>query len=231
MPNNSGYTELHVKVLAGLNHKKLQKYITDENINKADTNGDTPIHLALKYKRHRTIIFKLLYNGAGIDIPDGNGNTAMHLAAIHGSAVLVDDLLNCGGDPNLTNKEGKKPKEVSKDQKIRSKFENFKRAIPTIPLMSKNPALKGPKSDKSKKKLETDTDTEESNHIQDKLTRRPKLRASITSSSENDEGKDPSYEAPESSADESFESEGSKDESEKSKDLRSSHSDYIDDDE
>ena len=40
---------------------------------------------------------------------DGEGNTPLHLAADEGHKKVFDELKRAGADPDIVNKEGKKP--------------------------------------------------------------------------------------------------------------------------
>jgi ankyrin repeat protein len=55
------------------------------------------------------LVETLLEHGADAGIVDNEGNTALHLAALHGLVKTVQILLNTGLDPNAINKEGLTP--------------------------------------------------------------------------------------------------------------------------
>ena len=56
----------------------------------------------------------MINKGANIDVQDGNGNTALHLAAFEGHNYIAKELLKAGADFNIKNNAGKVPNDVSK---------------------------------------------------------------------------------------------------------------------
>ena len=74
------------------NHQELIHFI-------AQTNG--------------SYIDDLLNKGANVDVQDGNGNTALHLAAFEGHNYIAKELLKAGADYNIQNNAGKVPNDIA----------------------------------------------------------------------------------------------------------------------
>lgn len=60
--------------------------------------GTTALHGALMLERREAVII-LLCNGAGIDIPDRRGWTALHWAVLSGNCNMAEEIVNYGGSP------------------------------------------------------------------------------------------------------------------------------------
>jgi uncharacterized protein len=75
------------------------------DVNKADSNGWTPLMLASKLG-HTSIVRELLDNGAGADYKNHGGSTALLWAATFGHADVVRLLVRHGADTSLRNNFG-----------------------------------------------------------------------------------------------------------------------------
>ena len=64
-----------------------------------------PLHLAAK-NNDQKLISSLLDAGAGVNIQDGGGHTALHFAEESGSTVCVKMLIEAGADVNIRNEVG-----------------------------------------------------------------------------------------------------------------------------
>lgn len=70
--------------------------------------GKTPLHVACEIKFENLQIIEILAkNGADIDARDGDGYTALQLAAIRGKMQIVKKLVELDADVNLTTMDGK----------------------------------------------------------------------------------------------------------------------------
>lgn len=56
---------------------------------------------------------QLIHAGAKLEEKDGQGRTALHIAAYQNKEAVVKALLQAGADPFATNREGKKPSELT----------------------------------------------------------------------------------------------------------------------
>lgn len=90
------------------------------NLNMAD---QTPLHLALGARlpketelneaRVGKIAIMLMAAGAGIEQRDGQGQTPLHLAAMHGLGHVVKHLLHSGASVHMRDALGRTPKDVA----------------------------------------------------------------------------------------------------------------------
>ncbi len=69
------------------------------SVEKANEEGDTPLHMAAKYGND-AVVKELLKNGAGVGAVNKKGDTPLHLAA---SAAVVDLLLKAGAVTDIVN--------------------------------------------------------------------------------------------------------------------------------
>lgn len=88
-----------------------------ELINTAkDPSGNGALHLAAKYGNYEVMDHLLDIDGVDVNIKATmNGNTPLHYAVSYAfedpeySLFLVNELINCGADPSIRNKENLKP--------------------------------------------------------------------------------------------------------------------------
>ncbi len=69
-----------------------------QDINAADSNRDTALHIAAAQGRDNAVEL-LLSRGARVDLLNDEGRTALHLAALEGRRSIVELLLAHGADP------------------------------------------------------------------------------------------------------------------------------------
>ncbi|GAV30228.1 hypothetical protein PMKS-003737 [Pichia membranifaciens] len=99
-------------------HDKPQAAI--ELINTAkDSSGIGALHLAAKYGNYEVMDQLLDIEGVDVNIKATlNGNTPLHYAAAYSfedpeyALFLVNELINCGADPSIRNKENLKPIDI-----------------------------------------------------------------------------------------------------------------------
>ena len=73
-----------------------------------DVNGKTPLHVACEVNVENLEIIELLLKyGADVDARDGDGYTALQMAAIRGKMQIVMKLIELNADVNLTTNDGK----------------------------------------------------------------------------------------------------------------------------
>lgn len=102
-------TALHLAVISGsaaVVRGMVENYGADIAIQ--DKYGNTPLHLAIQYKRKGVLRF-LVWKGANVNLPDKYGRTAMHWAAGMGDAVTVKLLLSKGADYTARDDDGRTP--------------------------------------------------------------------------------------------------------------------------
>lgn len=78
---------------------KVRSYLNwYANPNYLDSNGNTPLSLAIK-QNHKEVITLLIRNGANLETPDASGTTPVQLAQKLGNKELVDLLIRHGAQP------------------------------------------------------------------------------------------------------------------------------------
>ena len=68
---------------------------------------------------HPTVVTVLVQAGAGVNIQDNAGNTALHLGSERGHVNVVRTLLEEGANLNIANNEGMLPVELSHLVKVK----------------------------------------------------------------------------------------------------------------
>nr|XP_055076899.1 transient receptor potential cation channel, subfamily N, member 1 isoform X1 [Misgurnus anguillicaudatus] len=74
---------------------------------------ETPLHIAARVKEGERVAEMLLKSGADVNAEQENGETAMHVAARHGSLQMIKALIQEGGDVTFTSKVGENPLHVA----------------------------------------------------------------------------------------------------------------------
>ena len=77
-------------------------------VNMKDGEGQTPLHIAIRYGQLR-IVKQLLQANTHHDLQDINGDTPLNIACKHGHLEIVKQLLQAQADPNISNTDGKTP--------------------------------------------------------------------------------------------------------------------------
>lgn len=91
-----------------------------ELINTAtDPSGNSALHLAAKYGNYEVMDLMLDIDGVDVNVVSKmNGNTPLHYAVSYAfedaeyALFMTNELINCGADPNIKNKEGLKPVDI-----------------------------------------------------------------------------------------------------------------------
>ncbi|WP_257266662.1 ankyrin repeat domain-containing protein, partial [Endozoicomonas sp. ONNA2] len=112
--DRSDFTTLHWATWRGSRSRQtvmLLKCLLDHgvNINARNGMGRTPLCDAAtgdEFSLSLSAINTLLDEGADPNIPDNEGNTALHYAVFNGHTIMVDDLLAHGANPNIRNPSG-----------------------------------------------------------------------------------------------------------------------------
>ncbi|XP_041932384.1 transient receptor potential cation channel, subfamily N, member 1 [Alosa sapidissima] len=74
---------------------------------------ETPLHIAARVKEGEKVAEMLLKSGADVNAEQENGETAMHVAARHGSLQMLRSLIEEGGDLTWKSKAGENPLHVA----------------------------------------------------------------------------------------------------------------------
>lgn len=84
-----------------------------------DPSGNTALHLAAKYGNYEVMDLMLDIDGVDVNvISKMNGNTPLHYVATYSfedpdyALFLTNELINCGADTNIKNKEGLRPIDI-----------------------------------------------------------------------------------------------------------------------
>lgn len=98
-----GNTALTKGIRAGL--EMIQSIIVDTNIQSRDSQGRTPLHIAVLNKADPAIITFLISKKADVNARDKNGDTALHIAVRNNDRASGEILLAYGADvfyPNVS---------------------------------------------------------------------------------------------------------------------------------
>jgi len=88
------------------NLEKIQSHLDQgANVNKANTEGKTPLHIASE-DGSKGAAGMLIAKGANVNAKDKQGRTPLHLATQEGHPALVDYLTDKGADLNSQDKAG-----------------------------------------------------------------------------------------------------------------------------
>lgn len=80
--------------------------VLDNNTVIADSDGNTPIHIAVEENADASILESLIARGYPLNNRNRNGVTALHLALKNGDETAMRVLLAAGADPFITDAEG-----------------------------------------------------------------------------------------------------------------------------
>jgi ankyrin repeat protein len=85
------------------------------SVQRAGRNGTTPLAFAVRAdKGNRVELVRwMLANGADVNQPDVNGQTALHVAAASGHAGVLQLLLDHAGDATLKDTQGRTPRDIA----------------------------------------------------------------------------------------------------------------------
>lgn len=102
-----GNTALTKSISAGL--EMLQSVIIDQNIQSRDSQGKTPLHIAVLKRADPTIINYLIAHKADVNARDKNGDSPLHVAVRNNDRASGEILLAYGADVFYPNVAGESP--------------------------------------------------------------------------------------------------------------------------
>ncbi|MCX5646315.1 MAG: ankyrin repeat domain-containing protein [Phycisphaerae bacterium] len=115
--NKDGETPLHRA--AAMNQAECAQYLLSKGatVNARSRKGFTPLHYAASCARpqsegHTAMVGLLLKHGADVNVQDADGDTPLHLAIMFDFPGIARLLLESGAKTDVTNKEGRTPKDV-----------------------------------------------------------------------------------------------------------------------
>eukprot|EP01059_Diplonema_ambulator_P004828 TRINITY_DN14570_c0_g1_i3.p1 TRINITY_DN14570_c0_g1~~TRINITY_DN14570_c0_g1_i3.p1 ORF type:complete len:272 (+),score=35.89 TRINITY_DN14570_c0_g1_i3:74-889(+) len=102
-------TALHCAAKLGLVDSVTALVHLGADINRLDTNGLTPLQVAIKESSSVATITTLVRLGADISFPDPIGRTPLHNAILFGTTGSVPELLRLGANPTPKDATGRNP--------------------------------------------------------------------------------------------------------------------------
>lgn len=82
------------------------------DIDAVDSNGDTPLHLAVQFKQASSLRFLLSMN-AELNITNKQGRTPLHIAVVHANIDAAKELLMKGANRNTRDEENHRPLDLN----------------------------------------------------------------------------------------------------------------------
>ncbi len=109
--DNSGETAFTRAAAMGLS--MVQNIITDKNSISRDSNGSTPLHIAIQKKAGTDIVYYLVEKKHPVNTRDKQGNTPLHIAAFQNYKEAGEILLANHADIFYTNVKGESPLKIA----------------------------------------------------------------------------------------------------------------------
>jgi hypothetical protein len=118
----AGDVKAFKSILKGTNdwdHKAHAIVWRGPDVNKANKDGQTPLHLVCLYNNLIFCCILLQYERqkVDLDLQDNDGDTPLHIVARTGNDHLLKKLINAGANPDLQNKNGNMPKDLCSNQR------------------------------------------------------------------------------------------------------------------
>lgn len=117
--NQNGWTSFMWVCKEHCDTKIIAKFIIyGAELNKANKQGQTPLHIMAAHRSSFDCLQILLANGANPNAQDENGNTALHIAAAHPQADIRMDViwnLFLKTDDTIRNNDGKTAYDLAKE--------------------------------------------------------------------------------------------------------------------
>ena len=137
-----GYTPIHLAIISNPFKKEIFEFLlTKVNVDEPTENEEkkTPLHIAICHKNLEAVKCLLAIKTSlntrdeekDLNIPDGDGNTPLHLANFHCLKSVVKDLLDAGVKDDVRNNDGEtafdiaKKHVIGKEQDIRKIIQAF----------------------------------------------------------------------------------------------------------
>ncbi|XP_062903032.1 nuclear factor NF-kappa-B p105 subunit [Mobula hypostoma] len=106
LPNNAGFSAIHLAVLANSLYALRQLLAAGADMNTPEQrSGRTALHLSVEQESISLVGSLLLEASTDVDATTFDGSTALHIAAGRGSTKLCALLMTAGADPLIENHE------------------------------------------------------------------------------------------------------------------------------
>jgi ankyrin repeat protein len=117
-----GFSALHLAIFGGQDGamRALIAHGADLDVISTGSIAQVPPLGTAIFVRSRALAKLLLDAGAHVNTRYEDGSTVLHAAALTGDEELIRLLLAHGADPAVRNGEGKRPQDLTPDQRIRS---------------------------------------------------------------------------------------------------------------
>ena len=116
--NHSGWTPFMWVCKEHCDTKIIAKFIIyGAKLDKANKQGQTPLHIMAAHRSSFDCLQLLLINRANINAQDNHGNTALHIAVAHPQVAMRMDVvwnLFLKSDNTIKNKDGKTAYDIAK---------------------------------------------------------------------------------------------------------------------
>ena len=112
-PNAAGYTALHVAAAAAAAECVAELLQHGASVDCTDIFGNTPLHVIIAASDYADSVTRLLTARADPNHLNDDGNSPLHIAAMHDRAGCMQQLLQHAGDPSITNVYGLSPHDIS----------------------------------------------------------------------------------------------------------------------
>ncbi|MBL7812539.1 MAG: trypsin-like peptidase domain-containing protein [Bacteroidetes bacterium] len=126
-----GYNNLLLEAVYKNHNRYLDTILGMQNINvnaKA-LNGEYLVHAMAERNLAAAIRKCATRREFDVDVRDGNGMTALMVAALHGNVAALQALTDAGADPKLTNSAGKSALEIAKAAKKKKAVKLIKKSL------------------------------------------------------------------------------------------------------
>jgi len=108
-----GDTPLHLAIRSGSMKAARALIEAGADLTLANSEGLQPLMIAVINKTGQYLVSLLISHDAGVNAADGNGDTAIHHAALAGNLQAVKLLVNAGADLSLVNRSGLTAEELA----------------------------------------------------------------------------------------------------------------------
>mmetsp|Transcript_106784 Transcript_106784/g.344550 ORF Transcript_106784/g.344550 Transcript_106784/m.344550 type:complete len:386 (-) Transcript_106784:119-1276(-) len=113
-PNLEGQMPIHLACRGG--YIRCVQLLVEQraDVSSLTSRGETGLHLAVQHNHAEVTQLLLQYHPSTMDLADINGNTPLHICAMHGGLDCAVLLLRMGTDTNARNGQGKSAFDLAK---------------------------------------------------------------------------------------------------------------------